>query len=34
VEAVADKPLTDLSVEELEAFWQQAKAKLAKPRES
>jgi len=29
VEAVADKPLTDYSVEELEALWQEAKAKLA-----
>ncbi|MBD1862798.1 MULTISPECIES: nucleoside triphosphate pyrophosphohydrolase [Trichocoleus] len=28
VEAVCDRPLTDYSLEELEAFWQQAKAKL------
>jgi XTP/dITP diphosphohydrolase len=30
VESVADKPLTDYSLEELETFWQRAKAKLAK----
>lgn len=29
VEAVADRPLSDYSLEELEVFWQQAKAKLA-----
>lgn len=29
VEAVADRPLNDYSIEELELFWQQAKAKLA-----
>jgi XTP/dITP diphosphohydrolase len=30
VEAAANKPLTDCSLVELEAFWKQAKAKLAK----
>jgi XTP/dITP diphosphohydrolase len=30
VEAVCDRPLTDYSLEELEALWQQAKAKLAR----
>ncbi|MBW4489903.1 MAG: nucleoside triphosphate pyrophosphohydrolase [Trichocoleus desertorum ATA4-8-CV12] len=29
VESVCDRPLTDYSLEELEALWQQAKAKLA-----
>jgi XTP/dITP diphosphohydrolase len=29
VEAVANKPLTDYSIQELESLWQQAKAKLA-----
>jgi XTP/dITP diphosphohydrolase len=29
MEAVADRPLTDYTLEELEALWQQAKAKLA-----
>lgn len=34
VEAVCDRPLSDYSLEELEALWQQAKAKLAqKPTE-
>jgi XTP/dITP diphosphohydrolase len=28
VESVAEKPLSDYSLEELEALWQQAKAKL------
>ncbi|PSB18947.1 nucleoside triphosphate pyrophosphohydrolase [Phormidesmis priestleyi ULC007] len=32
IEAVVDRPLSDYSLEELEAFWQQAKAKLAKER--
>ncbi len=31
VEAVAEKPLNEYSVDELEALWQQAKARLAKP---
>lgn len=31
VEAVAEKPLGEYSIDELEALWQQAKAKLAKP---
>lgn len=30
MEAIADRPLTDYTIEELEAFWQQAKARLAK----
>jgi XTP/dITP diphosphohydrolase len=30
MEAVIDRPLTDYSLEELDAMWQQAKAKLAK----
>ena len=32
IEAVADRPLSDYSLEELEMFWQQAKAKLARER--
>ena len=32
IEAVVDRPLSDYSLEELEAFWQQAKAKLARER--
>ncbi|HEY9859952.1 MAG TPA: nucleoside triphosphate pyrophosphohydrolase [Candidatus Obscuribacterales bacterium] len=32
VEAVCDRPLTDYSLEELEALWQQAKAKLAQEK--
>ncbi|MBD1917719.1 MULTISPECIES: nucleoside triphosphate pyrophosphohydrolase [Cyanophyceae] len=31
VEAVAEKPLGDYAIDELEALWQQAKAQLAKP---
>ncbi|MBW4461299.1 MAG: nucleoside triphosphate pyrophosphohydrolase [Nodosilinea sp. WJT8-NPBG4] len=33
VEAVAEKPLGEYSIEELEALWQQAKARLAKPQD-
>ncbi len=32
IEAVIDRPLADYSLEELEQFWQQAKANLAKER--
>ncbi len=32
IEAVVDRPLADYSLEELEQFWQQAKATLAKER--
>ncbi|MCY7277725.1 MAG: nucleoside triphosphate pyrophosphohydrolase, partial [Phormidesmis sp. CAN_BIN44] len=32
IEAVVDRPLADYSLEELEQFWQQAKANLAKER--
>ena len=32
MEAVVDRPLEEFSIEELEALWQQAKAKLAKER--
>ncbi|MBD2231633.1 nucleoside triphosphate pyrophosphohydrolase [Phormidium tenue] len=31
VEAVAEKPLADYSIQELEALWQRAKARLARP---
>ncbi len=34
IEAVVDRPLSDYSLDELEAFWQQAKAKLAKERDT
>ncbi|MBD2107008.1 nucleoside triphosphate pyrophosphohydrolase [Nodosilinea sp. FACHB-13] len=33
VEAVADKPLGEHSIDELEALWQRAKAQLAKPQD-
>ncbi|HTL90544.1 MAG TPA: MazG nucleotide pyrophosphohydrolase domain-containing protein, partial [Leptolyngbya sp.] len=32
MENVVDRPLSDYSIEELEQFWQQAKAKLAQER--
>ncbi len=34
MEAVVDRPLSEYSLEELEQFWQQAKAKLAKQQQS
>jgi XTP/dITP diphosphohydrolase len=34
MEAVADRPLSDYSLDELEALWQQAKAKLGQGREA
>ena len=34
IEAVVDRPLADYNLDELEAFWQQAKAKLAKERDA
>ncbi len=33
IEAIADRPLSDYSLDELEAFWQQAKANLARERD-
>jgi XTP/dITP diphosphohydrolase len=32
MEAVADRPLSDYTLDELETLWQQAKAKLARER--
>jgi XTP/dITP diphosphohydrolase len=32
MEAVADRPLSDYTLDELETLWQQAKARLAKER--